>query len=62
MTTLDARTMTALNAIATEEEISALLKVLDAIARGRVEMWMLELIADIVGRLNWELAKNEAQH
>ena len=59
MTTLDDRTMQLLRAVATDDEIAGLLKIINEIERGHVEMWMLQYIADIVGRVNTKLATHQ---
>lgn len=49
--TLDQRTINALSAIATPDEIAGLLAILDRISRGHAEDWMARYIAAIITRL-----------
>lgn len=48
---LDQRTINALSAIATPDEIASLLAVLDRISRGHGEDWMARYVAAIITRL-----------
>lgn len=49
--TLDQRTIKALSAIATPDEIASLLAILDRLSRGHAEDWMARYIAEIITRL-----------